>query len=120
MSVHVGREADFAEGDRRLVVSGDTQIGVFRLSDGFVAYENKCVHQGGPVCQGQYFPKMEAVLDAEGRVLGERANPGIAHLVCPWHSWEYDIRTGRMAADPRIRLRRFEVVCRDGEVYVVA
>ena len=52
--------------------------------------------------------------------MGERFSETEPHIVCPWHGWEYDLRTGRCAADPRFALRRYEVVCREGEVYVRA
>jgi nitrite reductase/ring-hydroxylating ferredoxin subunit len=41
------------------------------------------------------------------------------HFVCPWHGYEYDLRTGECAADRRMRLRKFDVVTKEGNVYVV-
>ena len=40
------------------------------------------------------------------------------HIVCPWHGYEYDVRTGEHPADPRARLRPIEVEERDGEILV--
>ena len=39
-------------------------------------------------------------------------------LACPWHGWEFDLTTGEMIADERIRLRKYPVEVRDGTVYV--
>lgn len=117
--VRVGAAAEFHDGDRRIIDVGGTQIGVFRVDGRFVAYENQCAHQGGPVCEGQYYPRMEAVYDDAGRSLGERANYDVPHLVCPWHSWEYDIRTGEMVGLRGLKLRAFPTEQRDGDVYVV-
>jgi nitrite reductase/ring-hydroxylating ferredoxin subunit len=39
-------------------------------------------------------------------------------VACPWHGWEYDLLTGKMLADERIRLKRYPVEVRDGTVYV--
>ena len=47
-----------------------------------------CAHQGGPLGQGQY---------AEGRV------------ICPWHAWEFDCRTGENCDDPDTRVATYEV-----------
>jgi 3-phenylpropionate/trans-cinnamate dioxygenase ferredoxin subunit len=30
-------------------------------------------------------------------------------LKCPWHQWEFDIRTGNALYDPRLRVRTYEV-----------
>jgi hypothetical protein len=70
--VRVGAVSDFADGQRMLVPNGDYTIGVFRVDGGFRAYDNVCLHQGGPVCEGRYFPLMTAVVDEGGRALGER------------------------------------------------
>ena len=40
------------------------------------------------------------------------------HIVCPWHGYEYDIETGAFPANRKMRLRKFEVTLRDGDVYV--
>jgi nitrite reductase/ring-hydroxylating ferredoxin subunit len=41
------------------------------------------------------------------------------HLVCPWHGWEYDLTTGENVADRRLLLRRYPVLIRNGDVYLV-
>ena len=101
-----------------LAVAGDVEVGVFRVNGGLRAYENRCRHQGGPVCTGEVLGRYEAVLNPDGTVAGERFVDEEPRIVCPWHGWEYDLATGRCAADPRFALRRFEVSVRDGEVYV--
>lgn len=118
--VYVGEADEFTDGDRRIVEVGGTAIGVFCLGDDFVAYENRCLHQGGPVCEGQYFPRMRAVIDDQHRFVGEKADYSSPQLVCPWHSWEYDLRTGEMVANRKMRLRSYEVVVEGAKVYVVA
>jgi nitrite reductase/ring-hydroxylating ferredoxin subunit len=39
---------------------------------------------------------------------------------CPWHQWEFDITTGVNLADPRKRVRTYEVDVADGQVYLIA
>lgn len=114
----VGQVADFDECDRLIVSVGDLEIGVFRCDDGFVAYENRCLHQSGPACEGILIGKVDAVLGPDRSVRGERFSESVTRLVCPWHGWEYDLRTGECPA-LGARLRRFEVVERDGGVSVV-
>ncbi len=115
---HVGTAAEFAEGDRKIVEVNGDRVGVFRVDGGFVAYLNICAHQGGPVCEGQYFPRVRARVGTGGELLSELSDHDTPHLVCAWHGWEYDLRTGVMVADERIKLRRYEVTVEEGEVYV--
>jgi nitrite reductase/ring-hydroxylating ferredoxin subunit len=116
----VAESSDFDEGDRVIIEVNGTEIGVFRHGDGFVAYENRCLHQGGPACEGVLIGKVEAVMAEDKTISGERFSETQIHFVCPWHGWEYDLSTGEAVADRRLKLRRFDVVERDNQVYVVA
>ena len=39
-------------------------------------------------------------------------------ITCPWHGWQYDVRTGENEFDRAIALATFEVLVEDGEVKV--
>jgi nitrite reductase/ring-hydroxylating ferredoxin subunit len=120
MAEHLaGVSHEFQEGGRKIVRIGETEIGIFRRTGLLYAYENRCLHQGGPVCEGLLMGKVEAVLDGGRRYLGEQFSDEEIHIVCPWHGWEYDLETGACAADRRLSLKRYRVVERGGEVYVV-
>ena len=60
---------------------------------------------------------LEAVRDdltSAGRVFSkERLN-----VVCPWHGFEFDIRTGEHRTDGRFKLRAVPVHVAGGEVYL--
>jgi nitrite reductase (NADH) small subunit len=115
----VGTRSDFASETRRLISTGDTEIGVLFCDGQFFAYENRCVHQGGPVCEGRIIARVDAVLADDKTLLGERFSDTETHLVCPWHGYEYDIATGECAANRRLRLRSYQVIVREEEIYVV-
>jgi len=115
---HVCPDADIAERGRVLVEAGGTEIGIFRIKGRLYAYENRCVHQGGPVCRGGVLGRWEERLDDGGRVVGGDFSEDQIDIACPWHGWEYDLQTGVNIADPRFRLRSFAVSVRDGHVYV--
>jgi nitrite reductase/ring-hydroxylating ferredoxin subunit len=104
------------EGDGLLAVVDGTSIGVFRLQGEIHAYENRCPHQGGPVCTGIITGRLVEDLDEEKAVIGERLSEDEIHLVCPWHGFEYRLSTGECAADPAYRLRRVPARVVDGEV----
>jgi 3-phenylpropionate/trans-cinnamate dioxygenase ferredoxin subunit len=39
-----------------------------------------------------------------------------AMVRCPWHKWEFDVRTGRCPEAPAMRVRRYAVWVEDGEI----
>ena len=42
------------------------------------------------------------------------------HFVCPWHGYEYDLKTGACMGDRKLKLKKFDVVRRGDDIYVVA
>ncbi len=102
----VGKASEFKDGDRRIVFLGDIEIGVFRHEGQFYAYSNHCVHQGGPACEGLTIAKVEE------RIMPDKTSRGLyfseteMHFVCPWHGYEYDLKTGECVADRRLQASR--------------
>ena len=118
--VKVGAAKSFADGERRIVFHGSVEIGVFRWDGKFYAYENLCVHQGGPACEGLIMHKVEDVLAADRTFVRQAFSESEVHFVCPWHGYEYDLRTGEAVGDRRLKLRKYPVVERGGDIFVVA
>jgi nitrite reductase/ring-hydroxylating ferredoxin subunit len=117
--VFVAREEEIAEGGRKVIVAEEVEVGVFRLDGEFYAWRNHCPHQGGPICQGRVLKGVEERLDGERRSLGIHYAEGVMNIVCPWHGYEFNVRTGRHAGIAGIRLRGYPVRLKDGGVYVV-
>jgi nitrite reductase (NADH) small subunit len=99
---------------------GDREVGVFRHEDQLYAYANRCIHQGGPVCSGELVGATRRALGDRGEVVGDVLDESEMRLVCPWHGWEYDLATGEVAHNRRLRLRRFPVTVEEGIVYIDA
>jgi nitrite reductase/ring-hydroxylating ferredoxin subunit len=118
--VFVAKVAQFPEGERRIVRHGAAEIGVFHWQGRFYAYENYCVHQGGPACEGIMMHKVEDVIGPDRTWVGQKFSEQEIHFVCPWHGYEYDLKTGECAADRKLKLKSFEVVKRGEDLYVVA
>ena len=118
--VFVAKAAEFADGDRRIVAHDGVEIGVFNWQGRYYAYENLCIHQGGPACEGVIMHKVEDVLGPDRTWHGYKFSDTEAHFVCPWHGYEYDITTGECAADRRLKLKSFDVVRRGEDIFVVA
>lgn len=116
----VANITELADGRRRIVAPDAGPIGVFVHDGTIYAYRNVCPHQGGPVCEGRLIARVEEEVGEFGRLGPGRYSDKVTHLVCPWHGMEFDVATGQSWSDRRLRLRRYEVVEREGQVYVVA
>ena len=120
MEQFVCKLSEFNDGDRRIVFVNDLEIGVFRQDGQFYAYSNTCLHQGGPACEGLIIAKVEERILADQTSRGMYFSEQETHFVCPWHGYEYDIKTGECVSDRRLKLRRYKVVQKGDDVYVVA
>jgi nitrite reductase (NADH) small subunit len=116
--VHVGPAAAFSDPGRKVVDAGGIEVGVFRLGGEFYAYENRCPHLEGPVCQGKMLPLALEAVAADGTSSGRVFSKEKMNVVCPWHGFEFDIRTGEHPTNRHVRLRRIPVRVIDGDVYV--
>ena len=97
--VTVARVEDVPPGSVARVTAGDEEIALAHVDGEFYAAQNACLHLKGPLGEGR----------VDGHVLS-----------CPWHGWQYDVRTGENEFDRAIRLETYEVVVEDGEVRVLA
>lgn len=118
MEYLVGSVEEFSGDDRKIMTVDGERIVVFGHRGEMFALSATCKHQGGSVGEGVVLGKVEGVVDAQGRYLGDTFSEEIAHIVCPWHGWAYDIRTGKAAGLPSVGLKTYPVEVRDGKVYV--
>ena len=115
--VAVAQSDDIPDRGRLVVDVAGVEIGIFRLDGCLYAWENVCAHAGGPVCQGKMINRVIERLDGKKRSLGDDWGASM-HIVCPWHGYEYDLRTGRHPADPMSQLRAVVVEETNGEILV--
>ena len=86
------------------------EIGIFNLDGEYFALTNRCPHAGGPLRRGRIDPLV--LSDGPGRYRLTREQE---FLRCPWHGWEYDIRSGQSWCDPKsVRARQFQVTVETG------
>jgi nitrite reductase/ring-hydroxylating ferredoxin subunit len=116
--VFVCKDTDLKDGDRRIVVSGKHEVGVFFKDNAYFAYSNFCVHSGGPACEGLMINRVVDIIAPDRTYQGQTFSDDV-HFACPWHGYEYELKTGECAPDPKLRLRKYEVVQREGGIYVV-
>ena len=112
----VARVGEIPPGGRKIVEVGGRSIGVFNVDGEFFALRNRCPHQGGPLCEGQVL----AAIAATGPGEYEHGRPGDI-VRCPWHAWEFSIRTGQSWFDPeRTRVKAYPVEVEHAETYPVS
>ena len=76
---------------------GERRIALFRLEGELFALDETCPHRGGPLHAG----------------LLER---GV--VLCPWHQWQFDLRTGCSPVNPLSRVRVYAVRVEGEEVFL--
>ena len=101
---------EIAPGGRKLFEVRGRKIIVFNLGGEFFAMSDRCPHQGGPLSKGIVTGFVQS------REPGEYCYSRRGEVIrCPWHSWEYDIRTGKSWCDPRrVQVRNFKVDVESG------
>jgi 3-phenylpropionate/trans-cinnamate dioxygenase ferredoxin subunit len=112
---HVVATADeIPPGGRKLVTVAGREVGIFNQGGAYFAILNRCPHQGGALCKGTLIGLVTST--EPGRF--DYSRPG-EMLKCPWHGWEFDIRTGQSWCDPqRLKVRAYATVVEDGATLV--
>jgi len=106
--------AEVPPGGRKIVEIAGRAVGVFNLDGEIFALRNRCPHQGGARCTGRLSGFLQAAVPGECNY----SRQGEV-LRCPWHGWEFDVRTGLSWFDPvRTRVRSYEARVTPGTALV--
>lgn len=118
--VWVGTKQEFAENNRKMVKLDereDMHVGVYCIDGDFYAWRNICPHQAAPVCQGKvsgtYLPS---------KVYEYKYGLDQQVLRCPWHGWEFNLKTGEHMVEGGFRktkLRGYPVEVDGDDVYLI-
>jgi len=110
----VGTVDEIEPGGKKIVEVGGRSIGIYNVNGEYFALLNRCPHQAGPLCDGLNYGFLKS--GAVGEY--EFSRPGEV-VRCPWHGWEFDVRTGQSWFDPvQVRVRRYNVVVTHGSEIV--
>lgn len=92
-------------GGKKLVTVGSRDIVIYHLDGGFFGLVNKCPHEGGSLFHG---PCIGLLQSQEPGDYGYSRRGEIVR--CPWHGWEFDIRSGAFVGEPEaLRVRKVSV-----------
>ena len=96
--VRLGSSDLISPGEGRSIRVDGQAIALFRGRTGdLYAVENRCPHRGGPLADGIF---------------------GGGQVICPYHSYRFDLATGACLTDATCSLRTFPVSERHGEILV--
>jgi nitrite reductase/ring-hydroxylating ferredoxin subunit len=115
MAKHVVAAADdIPPGSRKLVTVKGRPVVVFNVAGEYFGLLNRCPHPGGNLCEGKLTGLLEAAEPGQYRYSRQGEI-----LRCPWHGWEFDVRTGQSYCEPdKIKARKFDVSLTEGRSIV--
>lgn len=97
-------------GGNKVVTLKGRPVVIFNIKGEYFALLNRCPHEGASLCQGAIVGLVKA--DEAGQYRFTRHGE---LLRCPWHGWEFDIRTGQSYFDPsQTFVKSFPVAVEDG------
>jgi nitrite reductase (NADH) small subunit len=96
--IRAAKTSEIAPGTIHELEVGGKTIALANVAGKFHAIENTCLHQGGPLGEGEL----------EGAV-----------VTCPWHGWQFDLTNGKIVQNPSVPgLACYEVRVQGDEILV--
>ncbi|MBI2820095.1 MAG: non-heme iron oxygenase ferredoxin subunit [Acidobacteria bacterium] len=95
--VRVASVSDLPPGKVKSITVGEKMIALCNVEGTFYALDNVCIHRGGPL--------------GEGYLDGEK-------LECPWHGWQFEVKTGCVTFNPREKIPTYEVKVEGPDILV--
>lgn len=105
---------DLSDGDRIITEVYGQEIAVFRIDGEYHAVANFCVHESGPLCEGELTCE---ITDGDDGFWGVEGDGEI--ITCPWHSWQFEVKTGANVQSDRYKVPTYETEIRDDDIFVV-
>lgn len=105
---------ELPEGTYKIVNVEGRSIGLYNVKGEYFAIHNYCPHQGAELCRGHIggttleSPVYEYIYGREQEIVR-----------CPWHGWEFDLKTGKSLFSERVRTRTYPVRVENGQVGIV-
>src|SRR5947208_8762534 len=98
--IEVAAADAFPAGSSKIVRHGSLFVGVYNCGGELYALEDRCSHDDGPLCEGDW-------------------DEDTCRVVCPRHGSAFDLRTGRPMSLPAFEpVETYPVIVEDGIVRV--
>jgi nitrite reductase (NADH) small subunit len=96
--IRVARTDEIPLGRAKLVLlPNGEEIALFNIGGTYFALNNTCPHLGGPLVEGEIENNC---------------------VTCPWHGWQFELKTGTCINCPGDDATVYSVVVRDGEIFL--
>lgn len=90
--------SDVPDNGAHIVETDDGRtIAIFNCDGEIFAINNTCLHKGGPLGEGE-------------------VEDGV--VTCPWHGWQYELKTGKCLTTPGKEIGCYPVHIHDGEIHL--
>lgn len=93
----VAKTSEVDPGRGRVVYLRGSEIALFNINGFFYAVDNLCPHEGGPLVAGS----------VSGMV-----------LTCPWHRWQFHLKTGRSPLNPSVKVQTYPVKIEGEQIHI--
>jgi len=95
--VKVANLNELSPGSAKVVEVAGKTLALFNVGGTIYATDNTCLQQGGPLGEGELTSEV---------------------VVCPWHQWEYNVRTGANVGNAFLKLATYPVQVEGGDIKV--
>jgi nitrite reductase (NADH) small subunit len=95
--VAAAKLSELPRGTIREVQIGGKSIALANLEGKVYGIDSVCIHRGGPLGEGELTGKL---------------------VTCPWHGWQYDVTTGKVAQSPNMAVACYPTEVRGDEILV--
>ncbi len=95
--IKVAELADLTPGQGKLVQVDGEDVALFNVNGTYCAIGAVCPHEEGPL--------------HEGEIEGET-------IICPWHGFDFHVKTGECSVDPDLRVRTYIVKTEGNDVCI--
>lgn len=102
------------KGSCKIIKIEGRSIGIYYDGEEYHAIRNVCPHEQAELCKGKFtgttLPSKphEYILGMDGEI-----------LVCPWHGWEFHVKTGKSLVEPdRYRVKKYDVSVENNKILV--
>jgi len=95
--LQAAKTSEIPAGTIREVQVNGKAVAIANVGGKFYAINSICLHRGGPLGDGSL----------DGPI-----------VTCPWHGWEYDVTTGKVAQNPTVGVVSYPTEVRGDEIFV--